>query len=173
MKGSARPGIRPSWKASDKILALIATAGVLLLLLAVPFAWQQLPERIPTHFGFSGEPDAWGGKGTLVILPIVGLTLYVSMMALARVPHIYNYPVTITEDNAEAQYRLGRKLLLTVNAFTTWLLAGLLLDSIDVASGRQDGLSSAFLVLLVVAPFAILIVYLILANRQGLKKSAP
>lgn len=169
MTGNARPKIRPSWTGADKILALIATAGVLLLLGAVPFAWQQLPERIPTHFGLSGEPDAWGGKGTLVILPIVGLILYVSMMALARVPHIYNYPVTITERNAEAQYRLGRKLLLTVNAFTTWLLACLVLEAISVALGRQGGLSPVFLVVLLVAPIGILIGYLILASRQPLR----
>lgn len=166
MTTNGRPKIRPSWTGADKILALAATAGVLLLLGAVLFAWQQLPERIPAHFGITGEPDAWGSKGSIMILPAVGLILYASMMALARVPHVYNYPVKITEANAEAQYRLGRRLLLTVNAFTIWLLAGLLLNSIAVAMGRQEGLSPVLLIVLLVAPAGILIGYLILASRR-------
>lgn len=166
MKTSERPRIRPSWKTSDKILVLAATAGLLLLLGAVPFLWQELPERIPVHFGFSGEPDGWGAKGTLLILPVVGLILYASLMLLAKVPHVYNYPVPITPENAEAQYRLGRKQILILAAFLPWLLSGLLFNMAAVALGRETGLSPVLLIALLVMPSCALVGYLILARQR-------
>lgn len=59
-----------------------------------------LPNRIPTHFDISGQPNAWGPPQTLWILPVIGLGLYVLLTALAsiRFPR-YNLPVRVTQAN--------------------------------------------------------------------------
>jgi uncharacterized membrane protein len=60
----------------EKFLEIIAGSGVLLIVLLVITLWESIPEQIPTHFGFSGAPDSWAGKGSLVFLPIVVIVLY-------------------------------------------------------------------------------------------------
>jgi len=42
--------------------------------------YPSLPERVPTHWGLDGKPDAWGGAGSIFIMPMLmvgfmGLTL--------------------------------------------------------------------------------------------------
>jgi len=60
----------------------------------------RLPDRIPTHFDISGQPNAWGSPGALWILPVVGLGLYLLMTALASIQFKrFNLPVRVTETN--------------------------------------------------------------------------
>ena len=35
--------------------------------------WQAIPQEIPTHYGFGGQPDAWGSKSSCVILLVIGV----------------------------------------------------------------------------------------------------
>lgn len=62
-----------------------------LLILLLPFAllawfWGQIPDSVPTHWGMSGEPDAWSDKGaSLFLLPILSIGVYLLMVA---VPYI-------------------------------------------------------------------------------------
>jgi uncharacterized membrane protein len=60
----------------------------------------RLPDRIPTHFDISGQPNAWGSAGILWILPLVGLGVYLLMTVLASIRfRRYNLPVRVTEAN--------------------------------------------------------------------------
>lgn len=45
-------------------------------LIYLAFVWNQLPEIVPTHFGVSGQPDAYGPKWTLIILSAVSVGIY-------------------------------------------------------------------------------------------------
>ncbi|HJV23088.1 MAG TPA: DUF1648 domain-containing protein [Holophagaceae bacterium] len=64
------------------LLAVVALWAVSL------WAWPRLPERVPTHWGISGKPDAWGPKSAMVFtLPgvltgLVALVILVSRPAL-------------------------------------------------------------------------------------------
>ncbi|TDA68835.1 MAG: DUF1648 domain-containing protein [Clostridia bacterium] len=52
---------------------------VALVLLSVGYTWMvypDLPERVPTHYGASGMPDAWGGKGAVLVLPFLQTGIY-------------------------------------------------------------------------------------------------
>jgi hypothetical protein len=53
------------------IWGVIAAPLVYLLMV-----WNQLPEIVPTHFGISGKPDAYGSKWTLSILSAVSIGMY-------------------------------------------------------------------------------------------------
>ncbi|RJE88544.1 DUF1648 domain-containing protein [Paenibacillus sp. 1011MAR3C5] len=90
--------------------------GLSLLALAVPtiylfMIWGDLPAEVPIHFNAAGEADGWGGKGTSLILPIIGLLLFVGLSLLRKIPHHFNYPVTLTTENAEKKYRLSIQML--------------------------------------------------------------
>jgi len=46
---------------------------------------ERLPDRIPTHFDISGQPNAWGPPSILWLLPVIGAGLYLLMTALASI----------------------------------------------------------------------------------------
>jgi uncharacterized membrane protein len=161
-----RPRLQLPWTATDRLLAALASLGALLLLGGVPFLWSRLPDRVPTHFGFTGQPDAWGDKGVLLLLPFLGLMLYATLMALTRIPHFYNYPVRITPENAEAQYRLARRLLLALNVVVLWLFLAIFAGAALVALGKQSALFPGLLTAGVGVPLLVTLWYLVASLRK-------
>lgn len=77
--------------------------------------YQQLPESIATHFDMNGNPDDYGSKNNLFILPAIGTALYAGLIILCRKPHLFNFPVTITEENAADAYRSAARALRLTN----------------------------------------------------------
>ena len=60
----------------------------------------KLPDRIPTHFDISGQPNGWGPPGFLWFLPLVAAGLYMLLTALGSIRYRrYNLPVAVTEAN--------------------------------------------------------------------------
>ncbi len=63
--------------------------GLLVLAAAVAFSiWAapQLPERVATHWGVSGEPDGWSSKTTmLVMMPLVAVGMALLMLVLPKI----------------------------------------------------------------------------------------
>jgi uncharacterized membrane protein len=60
----------------------------------------RLPDRIPTHFDISGQPNAWGPPGFLWFLPAVAAGLYILLTVLGSIRfRRYNLPVAVTEAN--------------------------------------------------------------------------
>ena len=78
--------------------------GILAVLFWITYAAlnspEKLPPRIPTHFDFSGQPNAWGPPGFLWFLPAVGAGMYLLMTILGSIRfRRYNLPVPVTESN--------------------------------------------------------------------------
>jgi uncharacterized membrane protein len=55
-----------------------------------------LPQRIPTHFGANGQPNAWGPPGSLWLLPVVGAGLFLIVSIVSMFPGSFNFPVRST-----------------------------------------------------------------------------
>jgi uncharacterized membrane protein len=102
--------------------------------------WTNLPTTIPIHFNARGEADGWGNRVTLIILPIISLMLYAGLSLLRRIPHHFNYIVPITEQNAEAQYRLSLLLLSWIKLEIVILFGYISWSSIQNAVGLSSGL---------------------------------
>jgi uncharacterized membrane protein len=88
----------------------------ILLVLTLPFVligifWDQIPERIPTHWGIDGQPDGWGEKGfDVFILPLTALGAY---LLLIFVPYIDPKRKTDNRQKALRAFRLIMPVLLT------------------------------------------------------------
>ena len=54
----------------------LAWVAIVLPLVYLFLVWNQLPDIVPTHFGPSGKPDAYGPKWTLTILSAVSIGVY-------------------------------------------------------------------------------------------------
>lgn len=153
MTGNA-PNPRPviSLRFSPLLIAgeLAAAIAILLSVLIIVRFWWLLPDRIPIHFGFSGQPDAWGDKLTIWLLPAVATILFMVLAAVSRYPHIFNYPVRITEQNAHRQYLLARSLLVFLKTEICWLFAFIVRQQIIVALGNAQKLSMEFIFAIIV-----------------------
>lgn len=78
---------------------LILLAIVVIALTAVHgwSIWPKLPDRIPVHFGITGEPDGWSGKNWFSVfglLGVAGFILGLLGVASSRLspPSLYNFP---------------------------------------------------------------------------------
>ena len=70
-----------SWKTEALSLAMIAAMFILAAVM-----WSSAPDRIPVHWGISGEVDRYGGKFEgLLSFPIAGLVLYLILLLVPRI----------------------------------------------------------------------------------------
>jgi len=54
-----------------KVFILLPWIGAAALMAKFTSSWNELPERVATHFGLSGEPNGWMNKRPLVAIMIV------------------------------------------------------------------------------------------------------
>lgn len=93
---------------------MVEVCALLMLLLLWGLTWYyypSLPETIPTHFNAKGDADGFGRKATILMLPAVATVLFAGMTILNRYPHVFNYPVKITEANALQQYSIATGMI--------------------------------------------------------------
>lgn len=135
---SDRPKYQPSedtvadaWWWAGLVLALVGLALVV-------WGWEALPSEVPIHYRLDGTPDRMGGKGHIIVQALLGLVMWYGLQALARVPHVFNYPIDVTAENAEAFYRSGRRLVLSVGASSSALFAAMVFTSMQRAQGLSD-----------------------------------
>jgi uncharacterized membrane protein len=142
----------------------------LIILIALPFIFSgKLPDRIPTHFNIAGEPDGYGSKMTLWILPLTAAIMYIGMTILEAFPYIYNYPVEITPENAVSQYKLGTRLIRILKTTIAILFSFLSYQTMKTALGSAAGLGKVFLPVFLMITFGIIIIYLVrsLNSKHG------
>ena len=150
-------------RAAYEILAL---SGLAFELGTMIYKWAALPTVIPTHFGFSGQPDDWSSKKWLLLLPALTVLLYMGLTWLSRYPQKLNYPWRIAERNAERQSRVIGSLISLLKAELVWLFAFVTWQAIRVALGQAAGLWIAFLPIVLVVIGGTVIIYLYVASRD-------
>jgi uncharacterized membrane protein len=130
------------------------------------WVWDDLPERIATHFNTQGEADGWSDRGSLFTLPFIMLGTYGMMVAIWRFvkPWNYNIPTDVTKENAASLYALTRGLIvwMTLAIGVTSILGVSHIVSYNI--GTAFG-GSWLLPLLLAMYFLPIVVYLILMVR--------
>lgn len=69
------------------------------------------PDIIATHYNDAVDADELVEKWIIFTLPLVVTVLFVGMTILNKFPHIYNYPINITKENAFTQYTNATRLI--------------------------------------------------------------
>jgi uncharacterized membrane protein len=155
------PKLKVSRKKVDWIME-VAAFIFLIILFALPIYFHnKIPEIIPTHYNISGVPDDYGSAGTLWLLPITGLVIYIVITVLESYPYIYNYPVKITPQNAYRQYTMATRLMRFLKTVVLIMFSFLTYQTIEVALGNKYGMGKILLPVFLIAVFGILIVYLV------------
>jgi uncharacterized membrane protein len=150
-----RPHIVPPASAAEQALVALSVVALVALIVTTAYWWAALPATIPTHFGIDGKPNAYGSKNSIWLLPGILLAITVAFSLLSRYPWLFNYPVTITEENAERQYHRGRVLLAVINAGLALLFVVIQWQTIQVSRGAATSLGAFFSLPYVIAFIAL------------------
>ena len=143
----------------ERTLDAVALIALLFYLGFIAYYYPQLPERVPSHFGPNGEPDAWSGKGSLLMLPLLCLGMFILFTFIKKIPHKFNYMVKITPENAEAQYRKAVTMIAGLNAGIIIAFMYISWRMIAIARGAEGGLGKWFLPVFLILTFLPIVVY--------------
>lgn len=112
------------------------------IIMAIPwvylaFIWDQIPQRIPIHFGIDGNPDRFGTKNEIIIAPvtftITGILVYFILRNIHKIDPKRKYRATTSAVLA----KLSVVILLLSCAVTLFI-------SYWSVKGRADGLPMLF-----------------------------
>ena len=141
MNSEKRPKLEVPLSLKEKILILISTFCVIAMWVYLYIVWSDIPSVIPTHFGFSGTPDRFGNRNSMFSQPIIASIMHVLFVVLSKIPHCFNYPVSVTEKSAEALYKIGKQLILLLDIEISLTFLILLWEDIQTAMGNISGLA--------------------------------
>ncbi len=162
----SNPKINPPQQKIDIIIESLGAICIIYLAAQLIVEYLGLNDKIPTHFGSDGMPNAWGNKSSLLIPPTIALTLYAGLTILNRFPHLFNFPLTITEQNAERQYQYAKTMVSVLKLSIIVTFTYIQIQTINVAKETNLGLGSYFISLIVIGSFLPIIIYFIIALKN-------
>lgn len=165
---SDRPKIKIPIQTIDLVIELASLAVLLLMWIHLIMNYSSLPETVASHFNGAGQPDGYSNKTFLWFLPILATVLYVGLFILGRFPHLHNYMVNITENNALSQYRFSTRVLRVVNFLCAFMFAYINYKIILGANSKVSELGMGFVI--TVVSVSILLPIFIFVYQQKLKK---
>jgi len=152
---------------ADKLLEVFGWLILIVLWGYTISHYSSLPDTIPTHFNAAGEADGFGSKASLIGLPVIATLLFIGLTVLNRYPHSFNYPTTITEDNALRLYTLATRMLRYLKLVLLVVFGGIEFMTIQHASGKGAGLIAWFLPLTLVLIFLPLIYFVVKSLKSN------
>jgi uncharacterized membrane protein len=127
-----------------------------------------LPDRIPTHFDFAGNPDGWDSPSFLLTLTVVPASIYLLMTLLTQFPSTFNYPVEVTYENRPRLEALTLDLIAWLKMEMVCLFAWVQWTIIEMARrGRGDLSFLALLPVFLAAIFGTVAWYVVAMRRAA------
>ncbi len=166
-----------------RLLLFLAFCVIALTTVEGVNVWPRLPDRIPTHFGPGGQPDAWSNKGTFAVYGI--LVMAAGMLALFSFtcsklcsPALYNFP------GKERMLKLGRAeqdyVIAPLREGLAWMGYGITIalsllarQSWEVALQARQGISPWPIPIAIAVGFTAIIIGIVHANRRAQELSEP
>ena len=156
-----RPKIKIELTTADKTIEIIGWSLIISVWGLTITNYANLPDTIPIHYNGAGQADGFGGKATILTLPLIATVLFVALTFLNKFPHIFNYPTKITQDNALRQYTNATRLIRYLKLIIVFIFGLIAFKTIQNANGEADGLGVWFLPLTMGLIFIPLIYFVI------------
>lgn len=156
-----------------KILETIAMVGLAVsywIAYSAVYGPNPLPDRVPTHFGITGQPNAWGSPSGMFMLPAIATAVYLILSVVALFPSTFNFPIRVTPQNRPRLETLARQLLAWINVDMVCLFAWI---QWSILEGMRQGYMNPPVMLMPIFLVVVLgttigyVVAMILAGRPG------
>ena len=120
---------------------------------------------IPIHYNLAGEIDGWGGRHFLWIIPLIALVFYIGLSLFEKFYKRANYPLKVTERNANYLYRQRVRLSRHLKVFSLLIFAYLNNSSYAIAVNKGSGLNKFVMIFLMGGLFLSLIIFYVKMNQ--------
>ena len=137
---TGRPKIKVPLEGLDIVLDILSATLLVLLIAYTIISYPELPDTIPSHFNAKGEVDGYSEKSMLWSLPIISIVLFIGLFFVNKYPHLHNYMVNITEENALKNYRFSTRIIRFTNLFIMILFGVITFSIIESAHGNTSKL---------------------------------
>jgi uncharacterized membrane protein len=165
----SRPILNIPLKPVDWIIEGITVFIVMGIAVYTTIHYSALPDTIPTHYGFSGKADGYGGKSTLLVLLGVLMAMYLMLLGVSRIPHKFNYVTEITESNAPRQYSIALQMMRIVKLIGVIIFSYIILTTIQITQGNAMSLGTWFLITAIFFLFVTIIIYAIRSSKSSIQ----
>lgn len=163
-----RPRLKIPYESFDIIIECIPIALLLLMWFYVISEYSQMPEIVASHFNAKGEADGYDNKIIVWLIPSIATVIYLLLFIINRFPHIHNYMVNITEENAYKNYKFSARMLRIINLFITSIMMYVAFLIIETAKGVQIALGNSLLPIII--GFSILLPIALFIYQRKLNK---
>jgi uncharacterized membrane protein len=133
----------------------------------VRLVWGRLPARLPSHFGWDGQPNRYAGRGIVWVLVGVSALVCVLLTVLERFPRVFNLPAPRGSADRPRQEALAVQMLGWLRLETALTIAYLLWTIVRLAMQQRVGLGVAFTILPVAAILLTVLGFVVRMVRGG------
>lgn len=103
--------------ALEIVLVVLTIAPILVLVYYYP----QLPERIPMHWNWKGEPDGWARKSYFAVFSLAAMLVFMQALLLAVKHGVLGVKMTLPAEHTEDYLRLKEEALTLTVRFMDWM----------------------------------------------------
>ena len=134
----------------------ISIISLALTFIIIAYYWGKYPNSVAIHYNALGQADSFGPRWLLLILPLTALLTYIGMTCLNRFPHIFNYPIEVSERNAEVLYTIGKRTISFMKMIVCLLILYINISQVSSMIFNRSGINIFiilfFILCLIVAP---------------------
>lgn len=92
-----------------KVLMFLSISALVSHWIHIISVWTDIPDRIAIHFT-NDEPDHWGSKYVLLVMPVIALLVWWLLGKLTKHPEKFNY-IHLTDKNRNKQYKMAGNMM--------------------------------------------------------------
>lgn len=128
----------------DIFLEILGILIVITSFLLPSIYYQSLPDSLPRHFGSDGLPDAYGSKGIIWVLPMVGFILFLIVGLISNIPGLINLPFKPDPEKIDFFQRKYSRMIRILNVVIACLFTYITSNTIQIGLGNKTQLPTYF-----------------------------
>jgi len=162
----SRPRLKLEPTSTDKILEISGWIILVMLWILTITFYSWLPEIIPTHFSAAGKANSYGTKMTIWFLPPIATLVFIGLTVLNNYPHMFNYPINITSENAYRQYGNATRMIRSLKLIIVFVFSLVVILIYHSAQSGSAKMSTWFLFLIMGLLFTSMTYFIIKAIKE-------
>jgi uncharacterized membrane protein len=144
----------------DKALEIFGALFLLSSVLAPLYYYSQIPNVIPIHFDLAGVPDAYGAKIHIMLVPWIGVAMYVGIFLIKRYSTKLSYPVPVTDANRNILLTLTLQMMRWIRFIIAVFFMFLVTSIVQIGLGIAQRASVYFVIYFLLALVIIVSLYM-------------